>query len=246
MTDHNKIPQPKYPVSNNYTCDASLHVTTEKSYTIVYSNKQHSDGTKNKREDHRCIKRAQKYTPLQKTESDEDRRRLASLVRSILNSRAVHKSINTLLYCSSRRHTTTTTTTSNRIMFVIIYSLMFLFLFVCGDTHEPVTCGSVIKLLHSDTMFHLQSHSIAYGSGSGQQSVTTINTQSDSNSLWLIKESENGCEFGMPVQCGDKIRLEHVRTGKNLHSHLYKAPISSNQEVSGFGVTGAGDTGNNQ
>jgi hypothetical protein len=34
-----------------------------------------------------------------------------------------------------------------------------------------VTCGSVIKLKHKETNHHLHSHQIAWGSGSGQQSV---------------------------------------------------------------------------
>ena len=53
-------------------------------------------------------------------------------------------------------------------MFVIIFSVFVLFaVVVYGDTStvDPVTCGSVIKLLHIDTQFHLQSHPIAYGSG---------------------------------------------------------------------------------
>jgi dolichyl-phosphate-mannose--protein O-mannosyl transferase len=51
------------------------------------------------------------------------------------------------------------------------------------------------------------------------------------------------CELGEPIQCGQKIRLEHIGTGKQLHSHLFKSPLSGNQEVSGFGVEGSGDTG---
>ena len=43
--------------------------------------------------------------------------------------------------------------------------------------------------------------------------------------------------------CGDTIRLEHMETQKNLHSHLgMSSPISHNQEVSGFGDDGDGDT----
>lgn len=41
------------------------------------------------------------------------------------------------------------------------------------------------------------------------------------------------------------IRLEHVDTGRNLHSHLFRAPLSGQQEVSGFGENGNGDTGDN-
>lgn len=35
-----------------------------------------------------------------------------------------------------------------------------------------------------------------------------------------------------------KIRLEHLATGKNLHSHLFSSPLSGHQEVSAFGVEG--------
>lgn len=112
---------------------------------------------------------------------------------------------------------------------------------------EPVTCGSAVKLLHKETGHHLHSHAIAWGSGSGQQSVTSTGSQNDPGSLWLVKEASNlkSCEAGVPVKCGDLIRLEHVVTGKNLHSHLYKAPLTGNQEVSAFGENGLGDTGDN-
>ena len=121
-------------------------------------------------------------------------------------------------------------------------------------SHSLISFFINYQLIHKDTTHHLHSHTIAWGSGSGQQSVTTTGSQNDANSLWLIKEStkyldgkksHSGCELGIPVQCGDKIRLEHVGTGKLLHSHLYKAAVSGNQEVSGFGNKGAGDTGDN-
>jgi dolichyl-phosphate-mannose--protein O-mannosyl transferase len=68
-----------------------------------------------------------------------------------------------------------------------------------------------------------------------------------SGSLWLIKEAFGApvCEIGTPIHCGDNIRLEHVDTGKNLHSHLFRAPLSGQQEVSGFGENGVGDRGDN-
>jgi dolichyl-phosphate-mannose--protein O-mannosyl transferase len=53
------------------------------------------------------------------------------------------------------------------------------------------------------------------------------------------------CEIASPIACGSMVRLEHVGTGKNLHSHLFKAPLSGNQEVSAFGDGGNGDTGDN-
>jgi dolichyl-phosphate-mannose--protein O-mannosyl transferase len=122
-----------------------------------------------------------------------------------------------------------------------------------SSSSDPVTCGSTIKLINTQSKHHLNSHAIAWGSGSGQQSVTTLNSQSDPNALWVIKESVTylkgtktaGCELGMPIKCGDKIRLEHIGTGKNLHSHLFKAPLSGNQEVSGYGDRKNSDTGDN-
>jgi dolichyl-phosphate-mannose--protein O-mannosyl transferase len=57
-----------------------------------------------------------------------------------------------------------------------------------------------------------------------------------------VKEAhgESACEVGTAVRCGDTIQLQHVATGKNLHSHHFKSPISNNQEVSGFGEDGKG------
>ena len=139
------------------------------------------------------------------------------------------------------------------VRFLLSLVAVFGMVVVSQEIGDAVTCGSVVKLIHKDTGHHLHSHQIAWGSGSGQQSVTTTGSANDPNSLWLIKESvmylkgknAAGCELGMPVKCGDKIRLEHIGTGKNLHSHLYKAPISGNQEVSGYGEKGKGDTGDN-
>ncbi|TDH73019.1 hypothetical protein CCR75_003720 [Bremia lactucae] len=115
------------------------------------------------------------------------------------------------------------------------------------DPHgfEYVTCGSSIKLVHDASRFRLHSHEIAYGSGSGQQSVTTHMARNDVNSLWLVKEGEAAhvCDVGQPISCGALIRLEHVPTRRNLHAHRYKAPLTTNHlEVSAFGVAGEGDS----
>ena len=52
--------------------------------------------------------------------------------------------------------------------------------------YEGVTCGSTIKLQHSGTKARLHSHDIAYGSGSGQQSVTGFPETTDANSYWQV------------------------------------------------------------
>jgi len=77
--------------------------------------------------------------------------------------------------------------------------------------------------------------------------VTTQSGQSDHGSYWLVKEGSNSplCEAATAIKCNSIVRLEHVNTGKNLHSHHFKAPLSGNQEVSGYGDAGNGDTGDN-
>ena len=46
-----------------------------------------------------------------------------------------------------------------------------------------------------------------------------------------------------PIKCGQTIRLMHVNTHKNLHSHHFSSPLSHNLEVSAFGEDGIGDDG---
>ena len=50
-------------------------------------------------------------------------------------------------------------------------------------------------------------------------------------------------DYRTPVKCGDTIRLQHLATKRNLHSHFFQSPLSHNQEVSCFGEGGDGDTG---
>ena len=45
--------------------------------------------------------------------------------------------------------------------------------------------------------------------------------------------------------CGQIIRLEHLLTGKNLHSHDIPSPLSRKFEVSGYGDDGEGDASDN-
>lgn len=109
-----------------------------------------------------------------------------------------------------------------------------------------VTCGSVMKLMNTNSAVRLHSHDIKYGSGSGQQSVTGTDKQEDVNSYWQVRaKTEQQCERGIPISCGSNLRLTHVQTGKNLHSHHFSSPLSGQQEVSAFGTSGEGDTGDN-
>lgn len=40
------------------------------------------------------------------------------------------------------------------------------------------------------------------------------------------------------IKCGDTIRLQHLSTNKNLHSHHFSSPLSGNQEISCYGEEG--------
>jgi len=130
-----------------------------------------------------------------------------------------------------------------------MYALVvFLFLVVShvqsrGSQH--VSCGSVFKLINTANKIRLHSHDVKYGSGSGQQSVTGIPNSEDVNSHWVVKGpvDKDFCQRGEPVECGEKIRLEHLTTHRNLHSHHFSSPLSSSQEVSAFGENGSGDSG---
>ncbi|XP_004519728.1 stromal cell-derived factor 2 [Ceratitis capitata] len=127
---------------------------------------------------------------------------------------------------------------------VILALILCPFHTTCAAKTNFVTCGSIIKLLNSDYGSRLHSHDVKYGSGSGQQSVTGVELKEDVNSHWVIKApTKKHCERGEPVQCGDIIRLEHLTTKKNLHSHHFPSPLSGEQEVSAYGDEGAGDTG---
>ncbi|XP_069617327.1 stromal cell-derived factor 2 [Ranitomeya imitator] len=111
-----------------------------------------------------------------------------------------------------------------------------------GSELSVVTCGSVVKLLNTKHNVRLHSHDVRYGSGSGQQSVTGVTTADDGNSYWRIRgKTSTVCERGTLVKCGQSIRLTHVNTGRNLHSHHFTSPLSGNQEVSAFGDDGEGD-----
>lgn len=113
-----------------------------------------------------------------------------------------------------------------------------------GDIVDHITCGSVVKFSNeAKPKVRLHSHDIKYGSGSGQQSVTAAEDQ-DTNSYWaILGPKTKQCNRGEPIECGSIIRLQHVQTRKFLHSHLFKSPLSSQQEVSAFGNDNESDTG---
>mmetsp|Transcript_1583 Transcript_1583/g.3611 ORF Transcript_1583/g.3611 Transcript_1583/m.3611 type:complete len:179 (-) Transcript_1583:127-663(-) len=98
--------------------------------------------------------------------------------------------------------------------------------------------------MHDKTKAKLHSHDIAYGSGSGQQSVTGFQGGDDANSFWIIRGTKaKPCPQGSLIAKGTPIRLQHHSTRKWLHSHNFKSPLTNNQEVSCFGSDEQSDEG---
>lgn len=113
-----------------------------------------------------------------------------------------------------------------------------------GDS--MVIYGGTIRLKHLATVGLLHSHLHNYGhpGSSGQQQVTAFGG-ADGNDLWRLKGphgSPEGYRASQPILHGEVIRLEHVATGRNLHSHAaIPSPVTGQQEVTCFGQNGIGD-----
>ena len=93
-------------------------------------------------------------------------------------------------------------------------------------------CDSYSILVYSNHNFS-KNAPIAI-SGSGQQLVTAAENNRSPNGLWQVREGsdEKTCEVGTPVKCGQVIRLMHIGTGSNLHTHGIRSPLSNQHEVS--------------
>lgn len=111
-----------------------------------------------------------------------------------------------------------------------------------------VTCGSSVKLTHVESggKFFLMSDERQLQSGSGQQLVTAAAISNSHNALWQVREANGAphCDTAAPIKCGEIIRLTHLGTNNNLHTHGIKSPLSNQHEVTGFGNgSGEGDSG---
>lgn len=115
---------------------------------------------------------------------------------------------------------------------------------------DPVRYGDEVRLRHLHSYRTLHSHALNYRHrrGSGQQQVTGFDGMDD-NDLFRVKAphgSAVGARNGDVVSNGDIIRLEHVNTKRNLHSHAgIPSPVTRQQEVSCFGENGEGDDNDN-
>ncbi|XP_031635752.1 stromal cell-derived factor 2-like protein 1 [Contarinia nasturtii] len=134
----------------------------------------------------------------------------------------------------------------DKLVIFICAFIQCLNLSVASHATQFVTYGSVLKILNTDYNVRLHSHDVKYGTGSGQQSITGTELKEDINSHWTILNLTSASyQRGQPVKCGDTIRLQHLSTKKNLHSHHFQSPLSGNQEISCYGEDGVGDSGDN-
>ncbi|KAI7907936.1 MIR motif-containing protein [Cokeromyces recurvatus] len=105
--------------------------------------------------------------------------------------------------------------------------------------------GDHISLKHVFTGRYLTSRADQfYESGSNQQKVFTIEDYPGEDGTFIVippkvTEEEPGYEVGFE----DEIRLKHVPTRANLHSHDIISPVSGQQEVSCFGNDEYSDEG---
>jgi len=100
--------------------------------------------------------------------------------------------------------------------------------------------GVKFRIQHVFTGHRLHSHDSTYPDGSGQQQVTCFGGEDD-NDWFMVNEEHGGDPREGPVEDGAIIRLQHVATERNLHSHRIESAVTHQQEVSCFGDGGNGD-----
>lgn len=106
---------------------------------------------------------------------------------------------------------------------------------------------SVLKLRHKTSGKYLYSGGFLYPqAGSSRQQAVGASGNLDQTAEWFVKESHG--TLGAPdlnnrFYDQNVIRLEHVSSTKNLHSHqgLQYSPIQGHHEVTCFGSLGEGD-----
>lgn len=110
---------------------------------------------------------------------------------------------------------------------------------------REVAYGAVVTLKNHKTgggYLHSHFHLYPAKTGARQQQVTTY-THKDENNKWMVKPFDKESHENVTVvKHGDLVRLEHLQTRRNLHSHSEKAPITAKHfQVTGYGENGTGD-----
>lgn len=113
---------------------------------------------------------------------------------------------------------------------------------------REVAYGARITLKNHRTggaYLHSHWHLYPEGVGAKQQQVTTYSHKDDNND-WIVKHYDRQPDPKNKtvelVRNGDLVRLEHVVTARNLHSHKEAAPITKRHyQVTCYGENGMGD-----
>lgn len=105
--------------------------------------------------------------------------------------------------------------------------------------------GAIVTLKNHRTgggYLHSHHHLYPAGVGARQQQITTY-THKDENNRWQIKPyNRERVEGTVVVRSGDLVRVTHAPTGRNLHSHRERAPLTAKHlQVTGYGEDGVGD-----
>ena len=132
---------------------------------------------------------------------------------------------------------------------------------ILPPTNSPVGYGSIVTIRHLIQKSFLHSHPHLYPDGSQQQQVT-LYPFFDANNEWIILPrhpdpfrkndawstwpgnpgaSHNSDSSFVPLRDGDRIRVVHHLTRRNLHSHRVSPPLSNKDhhwEVSCYGLVG--------
>lgn len=112
---------------------------------------------------------------------------------------------------------------------------------------STITYGSTLRIQNLLTKYQLTSYNMNWSTGSHLQIVTAVKENDKHESLFTIKEADGQepCNTGEPIKCDSIIRLEHVLTKKNLHSHPFPSFLNVGQEICAFGEEGEGDVNDN-
>lgn len=111
-----------------------------------------------------------------------------------------------------------------------------------------VAFGSVVTLKQRRTggaYLHSHWHLYPEEHPPRQQQITSY-THKDENNKWRVKPSDHDVMEGEEpqiVRSGDLVRLEHIGTRRNLHSHREPAPLTKHHfQLSAYGSNGTGDS----
>ncbi|KAI7863680.1 Dolichyl-phosphate-mannose-protein mannosyltransferase-domain-containing protein [Spinellus fusiger] len=111
-----------------------------------------------------------------------------------------------------------------------------------ADTPIDIAYGSDVYIRHVATRGgYLHSHPHDYLTGSKQQQIT-LYPHIDDNNWWTLQKINSNATVGMEyVKHNDIVRLIHRDTGKRLHSHTQRPPMTDvdyHNEVSAYGFPG--------